>query len=364
MSVTATNKVLTGDNPFGIDIDHYKIMGVPPQGDAAWSETHYWAIWNPEQNIGVYVHMGVDEVDKYLWWAQVFAYLPNGIIVADRSWGRSEDRLGPRTGNFSAICTEPLKRWKLKFDGAGEVVSSDEMGRRLVGAGPAVPMSFEVDMVATMPIWDLYKAVDIGTHKLGGVHHEQVLVSTGTLTIGAAEYGGTWRLDGTVSRDHSRGSRDLSQLGGDHLFGFYFPESKRSVQALIMWDAQGKVAIRAASIGRGDELELTSDVETTGTEKDRAKPNGLMDSLGNPKTFTMTLGLNEGRMVLQGEVLHTLQCSLIGSNTNVNGTAYSIPGDHLVTVECPVRMIWPDGEVGYGQMGRTYRFSLLPGWQK
>lgn len=353
------NPVFKGANPFGVESDHYARLGTPERGVPMWSETYYWSAWNPEAGVGVYVHMGVDLEDKELLWAQTFAYLPGQMVVADRSFGRSAERRNPMTANFTARCTEPLRRWTLRFDGAGELVSCAEMATRLVGAGPAVAMSFEVDWIATMPVWDLFKAVPIGSSDIGHVHHEQVGVSRGWLRVQHPRHGGEWRLDGTAFRDHSRGPRDVRPFGGDHLLGVYFPGTQRSLQILMFWDKEGKILFRTASLHQGDELEIIPEVEMTGIERDAIRPRSLHDLLGNPKTFEIRLNTRRGPVTLQGQVLHTVNISVMDANTNVNGSAIEIPGDHLVLAECQAQVRWPDGDTGYGFFERTYKKSLL-----
>jgi hypothetical protein len=353
------NAVFKGDNPFGVAPDYYAKLGTPEPGNASWSETYYWSAWNPAAGVGVYIHMGVDTADHELLWAQTFAYLPGQMVVADRSYGRSPDRRHPMTGNFKAECTEPLRRWKLRFDGAGELVNGEEMATRLVGAGPAVPMSFDLDWIATMPVWDLFRAVPIGDTDIGHSHHEQVGVSTGWLRVKHPQHGGEWRLDGMAFRDHSRGSRDVRPFGGDHLLGIYFPESRRSLQILMFWDKDGKFLFRTASLHKDSEIEIIPEVDMSGVERGVDRPRSLDDLLGNPKVFDIRLNTRSGPVALQGRVLHTANISVMDANTNVNGSAIHLPGDHLLLAECQVEVRWPDGDVGYGFFERTYKKSLL-----
>ena len=361
MTTGSKNPIFQGDNPFAVDLNHYDSLATPQPDVSEWSETHFWSVWNPDAGVGLFIHVGVDPADLSLWWAQVFAYLPDGMVVADRSWGRSEDKRGPTTGNFRAVCTEPLRRWALTFDGAGEIVSSQEMATRLVGAGAPVPMAFEVELTATMPIWDLFKAVKIDNTDVGHIHHEQVMVSKGSLRVGGKEYGGEWRLDGVAFRDHSQGGRNLTGFGGDHLLGAYFPASGRSLQTLIFWDRSGNIHFRTAAIHQGDRLEIIDDLEMSGLEKGIDRPRSLYDLTGNPKSFTMHLNTNSGPVKIEGEALHCVNISLFGVNTNVNGSAINIPGDHMLLAECPIRLVWPDGDVGYGHFERCYKKSLLLG---
>jgi len=43
----------------------------------------------------------------------------------------------------------------------------------------------------------------------------------------------------------------------------------------------------------------------------------------------------------------------------VNGSAINLPGDPMLMAECPIRLTWPDGDVGYGHFERTCKKSLL-----
>ncbi len=123
--------------------------------------------------------------------------LPGGRALADMSWGRSEHRDGPTTGNIRARSSE-LGHFHLSFDGAGEITTSAELARRIVGAGRCVPLRFDIELAPAMPVWDLFKATEIGQREWGGTHHEQVHSATGWLMVAGPE-GGKWRLDGARS---------------------------------------------------------------------------------------------------------------------------------------------------------------------
>lgn len=357
--VLSEPQVLTGANPFGVAPDHYVRSHAPDYEDVLWSETHFWSVWNPAEGAGLFIHVGTTPEDADLWWAQVYAYLPGGMTVVDRSWGRAPERGGPTTGNFRARSAS-LGHFHLSFDGAGEYVSSAEQATRIVGAGPALPFAFEVDLAPAMPVWDLFKAVPIGEREWGGTHHEQVHTSTGWLRV-AGERGGEWSLDGCSFRDHSIGHRDFSRLGGDHLYGVYFPDSRRAVQALIMWNAEGQVELRGASIYENGELELAGDIEWTGIERDCDRPRSLERLTGEPLKWEVTLHRRDGEsVVMAGEVEHTIVMSNTSPNTNLNGAALGVGDGALLLAECQVKMTWPDGEVGWGHLERTYRRHLLP----
>ena len=356
---TSVAQVLTGDNPFGVDPDHYKRCATPEYDNPMWSETHFWSGWSPKEGVGFYVHVGTTPEDADLWWAQVMIYMPNGMALADRSWGRSPDRNGPDTGNFRARSSE-LGHFKLTYDGAGEYVSGDDMAQRVVGAGASIPCRFEVELEPTMPVWSLFDATTIGEREWGGVHHEQVHTCKGWMKVPGPE-GGEWDLDGVSFRDHSIGHRDFSGLGGDHLYGAYFPESGRSLQALLMWNNEGEVEVRAASICENGELELIGDVQMSGLEHGVTAPDSLHDLKGEPRQFDITLSRMNGETVVAPmEVEHVIVQSNISPNTNLNGAPLDAGDQALLLAESEFKITWPDGEVGYGHLERGYRRHLLP----
>lgn len=359
-SATTHPRVLTGPNPFGIDPSG-DLLANPRPEVPLWSETMFFTVWNPDAGVGVWIHAGTHWEDPTIWHGQVFAYLPGGEeFVADISWGRPGDDRGPDTGVLRAICEQPLERWTLRYDGVGERSTVTAGSQRLLGSGPAfTPFSFEVELTAAMPVWDLFQATDLDARDWGGVHHQQTLASRGTLRVGGV---GEWSLDGCAFRDHSVGPRDFSRLGGDHFLGVLFPGSGRSITTLIMWERQGRVDLRTASIHHEDSLELIGDVQMTGLEHGVEMPHGLHDSAGNPRTLELILGRCDGELALPVEVLHTAPQTYFDPNIFCNGCAVGErEADPLLSAQCAVAVTWPDGERGYGNLERTYRLSHLKG---
>ncbi len=82
-----------------------------------------------------------------------------------------------------------------------------------------------------------------------------------------------------------------------------------------MWNNEGNVEIRSASIWENGELELIGEVEMTGVEKGVDRPTGL--------------------------------------------AALDAGDSALLLAECAVKVTWPDGDVGYGHLERGYRRNLL-----
>jgi hypothetical protein len=339
----AGSRVVAGDNPFDVapELDYFQ----GPRTDVPlWNETWFFSSWSPGSGVGVFIHAGADATDPELFYAQVIAYLPDGGLVAERVWGRPTpgDMV---VGGFSITTEEPLRRWRVRFDGAGERTTSDQAGRRPVGAGLAVPMSFDIEVSAAGPIWDLFKASDIPHSDWAGIHHEQNTYSRGVLTVG----GTSWHVDGVGFRDHSTGPRDFSRTGGDRFWGFVSPATGRGFQGIKVWNREGELELSAAAYHADGALEVVNGaVELTGIE----------DTLGNPKDLELSFVRPGGaEIVAQGRILHTVTITIDDPNHNINGTL--LEGDPLILSESQVRFDWPDGDVFYGHLERVARLADL-----
>jgi len=340
----AESAVLEGENPFAVEAE-LDLPQDPPAGATNWSETWLFAVWSPRERVGLFLHAGTSAEDPWLWWAQTIAYLPDRVVIADRSWGRRTSGSGPTTGSLSISCEEPLRSWRLRFDGAGERTTSAAMGAALVGAGLAQPMTFDVTISALGPVWDLFAATGAGEQDWAAMHHEQNCRAAGTLTVD----GRSWDIQGVCLRDRSRGPRHMDRIGSDRFWGMSSPTTGRSVQGVMVWDVEGEAMVASGSIHEGGKLELIQgDLAMT----------GVVDTVGRPETLTMTLERASGeRIVAHGECLHCATIAVIDPNCNVNGTPSG--GNPLVFTEAPVRFTWPDGDVLYGHLERGSRLSTL-----
>lgn len=347
MTQIKEHRILEGDNPFGVEPSHDLLHAV--QSDVPhWSETMYFHVWSPEEGVGLFIHTGRWPGDLDLWWAQVIALLPDGELLVDRSWGRARDDRGPATGNLRVECVEPLKRWRLSFDGAGEPTTLARMADGPVGAGRGRAFRFEVELDAAAAVWDMHGALGIDNLSWAAFHHTQGLRATGSLVSEGRE----WSLDGVAHRDHSSGPRHFSDFGGLGFFVFVFPGSGRVANGLVNWKRDGTI----------DHRIFTSQVDgrcETGTE---VTITGLADLVTHePRKLTVTLVRDGGHVEeLEAEWLHGYTLSLLEPNENINGAVHDDEDDPLHVTQGTVRVTAGDGEVGYGVIERDYRRSMLP----
>lgn len=339
-------QLLDGDNPFEVgpevDLPQPTHPGIPH-----YSETMFFIAINPDSGATVFVHLGRTPGELEMWWAQTIVLLPDGVVIADRSYGRSSDPRGPGTGNLSVRCVEPLHRWELSFDGAGERTSSAETARRPIGAGEAVPMAFDLEFRAAAPVCDFARILGSDAFDWANSHQEQNLWSSGRLRVAGEEFD----LTGVGFRDHSTGPRDFAVMGGDHFVCLGFPKSRRTLHGLVAWARETEqVAIRMAGIHEDGHYEILPHVEMTGLiDHETASPRDLRLELGRP---------SGAPIVLKGEVLHHFTITLGAPNVNVNGAL--LGRDDVLSSLSISRYHWPDGEPGYGLTIRDYRPSALP----
>lgn len=346
-AVLIEHQVRTGPNPFEVDPAADLLQPVRPDV-AHYSETMYFHAHGVESGVTAFVHLGRFPAQLDLWWAQVVAVLADGTVFADRSWGRSTDRRGPATGNLRVLCTEPLHRWELSFDGAAERTTGQLMGSQTVGSGPVEPLAFDLELHAATPVLDLGSLVGAVALQWAATHHEQGLWTRGQLRVG----GVTYDLAGVGSRDHSTGPRDFAHTGGDQYVWVVFPASGRVLHGVVAWSRGTRATkFRVAGLIEGDRYELMPYFEITGlADFETAAPRELELRMGRP---------GEDPMVLYGEVLHHFTNTLGEPNVNLNGARRG-PADEVLSCTTTSRFQWPDGEWGYGMFLRDYRPSEVP----
>jgi hypothetical protein len=345
--ITAKRRLIAGNNPFAVDPE-LDLLHKAPADVPGWSETMFFHAWSPRDGVGVFVHTGRWPSDLDLWWAQVIAMLPNGELLVDRSWGRATDNRGPATGNLKIACTASLRNWRLAFDGAGAICDLSAMAAGAVGAGPARRLSFDLGLEAVAPVWDLHGALGIDGLSWASFHHNQGFQAKGSLTAGSQR----WAIDGVAHRDHSSGPRDVGGLGGLHFFLVVFAESGRVVNGLVNWRGDGTVDHRTFCTQQAGVCEVGTEVRVTGLRSVATHEPRQMDI-----TFQRA---DDSTEVLKATWLHGYSLTYLQPNENINGVDLSSQPDPLVVTQSAVRVVAPDGEVGYGVIERDYRPSVLP----
>ena len=332
-------------NPHAVATEMDRVMPLP-QNVPGYSETAFLTSWNPDAGVGLFLHVGRCQQDLDMWWAQTLAYLPDGRVASDRSYGRSPDGTAVQTGNLLLEMSGDIGVWAATFDGAAEISTPTRMATRPTGAGIARPMRFEFRTEPAGPIWDLYAALGRGSSQdwAKGTHTQQVVRITGRLTVDGAEY----HLDGIAGNDHSSGPRSMTNFGHHHFLIGAYPGG--TIQAMSIFSMAGDPLMESGSHVRADGAHnpvVLVDVPTV---------TRLDEGTGE---FEATLVEADGtKTPIRIELLHTLPLSLNNDGDNINGVEWEGP-DLLVLAENRVRITLPDGTVGYAHLERSTQRSRL-----
>lgn len=308
-----------------------------------WSENMFFQQWDEKAGIGLFTHIGRVREDPTLWRGCIAVYLPGGQLLVQRSYGRAADDRGPQAGSLKIICETAGKRWRLLYDGVAELTHSRALGARLGGASTARPMKLDLAFEARSPTYDLFAARELGQQDFAHLHHEQAFNVVGELRFD----GGVHSLSGFGFRDHSVGARNLSDFSGNTMFYASFP-SGRVVQALQNFTADGGIRLRSGFLVENGVGELLDLVEAP----------GLTDTCGAPDAFEVHYLRNGQPIKVTGQALHAATFTIGMPNDWSIGTDRE-SDNPLIIVEQPCRVLWPDGEVGYGNLERNFRRDIL-----
>jgi hypothetical protein len=329
---------------------------VPPEMDrvlpvlrdvSGYSETAFLTSWNPDAGVGLFIHVGRCQQDLDMWWAQTMAFLPDGRVATDRSYGRAPaDNAHVQTGNLRLEMLGEFGVWRSRFDGAAEIVTPAELTERPRGAGVSRPMSWEFSTTAAGPIWDMYAAMgrDFTLDWAKGGHAQQVLNIAGRLTVDGVEY----PLDGTAANDHSFGPRDMGAVGHHHFLIGGYPGGVIHGFSAFSTDGQPLVETGSHVTGAG-EHNAVKIVDIPGLER--------LDQIDGHFEATM-LEADGTKVSIHIELLNALSFTVTDDGDNINGVLWDGP-DLLAILENRVKIILPDGTVGFAHLERSARRSQL-----
>jgi hypothetical protein len=322
----------------------------PPENDPLWSESFYLSFSDSEGRLGGFTRIAFlpSKTEGLL-----CLYLPEGAVGIVLESGRPQH---PKSSPFRVVnleheCIEPLKRWRIRFNGDVNVFAdAAEVGRSLepdVTASRTLPVEIDLEVsglhtpffypdyrkVATPPP---HRKRDIGwmkkvkralrrPHEIrmalrarSGRHYEQSMVVHGTITLNGQKH----PFNGTGHRDHSWGLRDWSLsprfrwLSGQ-VEGLAFNAMYLTVAGTHATNGYVCHNGRCAPV---DELRLESSFDDTG--------------LGG-RHLSLELSSGGERFSIMGDVFLNVPLPIVG------------PGFHTMYTVGRTRYQWGD-RVGYG----------------
>lgn len=316
---------------------------VPKRDVAAWSETKWFGCWNDDDRVGLFLHAGRYRDDLDLWWIQSVAYLPDGTLAVDRSWGGDPDEWTVASHVFS-LRGRPDGGATCSFRGAPERQPTAALADYPAGQGASVHMTWQLDTEPIRAPWSPFGHKGESA-EWAEVHTQHQYRVRGSLTV----EGETWSLNGPGWGDHSSGVRTWDGFGG-HVF-VNAPLPNLGVVLILVDAPDGALASTVGALlledGRTDPI-----VE--------AKSARLSSMLGAPQRFELGVTTESGRSEEWSvEVLHTLPATISELNDNANGLDWRAPGDPMFLAECPARFTNSSGVVGYGHLERSRKRSRV-----
>jgi hypothetical protein len=315
----------------------------PRRDVTAWSETKWFGCWNPEDEVGLFVHAGRYRDNLDLWWIQAVAYLPDGTLAVDRSWGGDPDEWTVS----SHVCTlrgRPGGGATCTFRGAPERQPTVALAEYPGGQGASVYVTWDLDAEPIRDPWTPFAHKDESA-EWAEAHTQHQYRIRGTLTVEDQ----TYRLDGPGWGDHSSGVRTWDSFGG-HVFA----NAPLPGVGLILVTVHTPDGVPASTFGA---LLLE---DGTADPINEVKSPWLTSLLGAPESFDIVVSTESGRTAeWDVEVLHTLPATISELNDNANGLDWRAPGEPLFLAECIARFTSTDGVIGYGHVERSCKRSRV-----
>src|SRR5262249_40139757 len=105
------------------------------------------------------------------------------------------------------ICEIPGKSWRLRYHGPTRRTTTEELQRGPLPEGPQLLLDLDVAFTSAVPMWDMTGGMK--GQAWGKFHIEQTGRLHGTLRYEDK----TVHMDGLGWHDHSRGPRDMKEMG-------------------------------------------------------------------------------------------------------------------------------------------------------
>lgn len=300
-----------------------------------WTESFHGSGYDPDDGIGVFVHIARAQMDPLLWDETFVAFLPGDRFLVHRGFGYGETPAGPAANALRYVQRDPFESWHIRFEGAVRDVTGEELSQSTVTDDSHVKAVLDIDMRALGPVYGIggMSGEEFWAHS----HYEQHLSLRGHLEFDGSRI----ELNGTGMRDHSVGPRDINSLDRHTWCHGEFPDG-RLFMVMDVAAADG-TNLRYAVVGDRNGLAPAT----------LSRPGETLLSKRQDATAPYQVNLDgpDGPVVIEAEILQSLPLSMRGTNDWVPGTR---PDAHHLMYECQTRFTW-DGQTGYGLTERSVK---------
>ncbi len=140
-------------NPY--DLDPNEDLVHTPVDVENWTEGFFFFGHDGARGISFVIHFAMVIGAPGLWQASVeVGGLPNDQVLVTHTRGRSATKTGPGTGPLQVTSIEPMRSWRIEFDGALELTTRTALLEGgLHQPGQPVPVRFEFTTTAAGPFW-------------------------------------------------------------------------------------------------------------------------------------------------------------------------------------------------------------------
>lgn len=327
----------------GLNSDREAIVRECPAIES-WTENLLFTPYDPQVDIGMWLHLGTVPNEWEMWEDRVLITLPEEQgVLSMWAYHRTEPGRRPAGANLSFRCIEPFRRWQISFDGFCLRTPSEHMRTATVADGAKSRVTLELDVECVTPVWDAEAAASADTGK-GGMeeqdwareHYEQLFRATGQLVVDGAAID----FDGSGWRDHSRGPRGsgpTAAWGGHIISGAVMP-SGRAFGLSQYWAPDGRITLEGAYVVESDGLEHRSVVETPG--------RAVLSRSGQHVALAMTTGGGGPDAHITGVVRNSIWMSM------APGLPYGVLDPRQVYAVSWAEVTW-DGEIGHAYLERS-----------
>ncbi|HLY55845.1 MAG TPA: hypothetical protein VKS60_09835 [Stellaceae bacterium] len=185
--------------------DELPVPELPP--DPTWRENFCFDGYDRQRDVGFWIHCGRWSLDPRIWREQVLLYMPDGTYLVHRAWGRRDSVRGPSAALLDLICEAPGEAWRLRYRGPARRTEAKELLGGPLPEAPQLLLDLDVRFTSRVPMWDM--TAGIKSQAWGKFHIEQTGRLHGSIRWGEESVD----MDGLGWHDHSRGPRDMKDMG-------------------------------------------------------------------------------------------------------------------------------------------------------
>lgn len=308
----------------GLTKQRERLFASPPK-QPFWSENLLFAVYDPSCDIGLWLHLGTVPSDWQLWEDRVFLMLPGEQGVgAMCGYHRTPERQRPSASCLAFECLEPYRRWRITFDGFFQRMSEAQMAEGRARHGRQHRLRIELEAECVSAVWDAHGA-ELATGKaspespaFAKEHYEQLVRTTGRVTIGDTEYA----FAGSGWRNHScgpRGGGSGAPWGGHVVQTCLFP-SGRGLGLARYWTPDGDISLESAYLV--DERGGLHHAQILQAPR-------LNDLQSSGERLPIALRAEDGEVRMTGETLRSLWASMaydlaLGADLTGPGLIYAL----------------------------------------